>query len=234
MASYVMSDIHGEYDALMEMLKIIHFSEEDTLYIIGDVVDRGPKGVEILQFIMSTPNIIMILGNHEDMCLHFFEPDADQTVVRRWNRNGNFPTLAGFDRVSAGEKTRILDFIRSLPDELRVNVNGTCYLLVHGFPGKTTHERVWNRPKADEKPDIDENCRLIIGHTPVCEYVCPGSDEDMYVFSRNLSIRGDHFRILHAEGFTNIDCCVGYGLSASRLACLRLDDGAEFYVKVSK
>ncbi len=48
MATYVVSDIHGEYDTLMALLNKISFSEEDTLYILGDVVDRGREGVKIL------------------------------------------------------------------------------------------------------------------------------------------------------------------------------------------
>ena len=231
MATYVMSDLHGSFDALQEMLKLIDFSDSDTVYILGDVVDRGPKPVELLRFAMKTPGIRMILGNHEDMCLHFFEPDADQTIIRRWNRNGNFFTLKGLDTLTDEEKEETMDFIRSLKPQEELDINGTHYILVHGFLGNSTHEIVWNRPKIDTVPDLPPNTRLIIGHTPVCEFVCPGSDEEMYVYSRKLTERGDHFRILHAEGFTDIDCCCGYGFSAARLACLRLDDGAEFYVK---
>ena len=39
---YVMSDIHGCYEKYRQMLDLIRFCEEDTLYILGDVVDRGP------------------------------------------------------------------------------------------------------------------------------------------------------------------------------------------------
>ena len=46
---YVMSDLHGEYDKYLAMLKKIKFSDADELYILGDVVDRGKKPVEILQ-----------------------------------------------------------------------------------------------------------------------------------------------------------------------------------------
>ena len=41
-----MSDIHGQFDALMKMLEKIQFSDEDELYILGDVIDRGPKSME--------------------------------------------------------------------------------------------------------------------------------------------------------------------------------------------
>ena len=146
MATYIMSDLHGAFDELNEMLELIQFSQEDTLYILGDVVDRGDNGIEILQMVMKTPNIKMILGNHEYMLLQFFEPDADEKIKRRWNRNGNFTTLNGLDKVTPEEKKDILDFIRSMPSEIRINVNGTDYILVHGFLGETTHDRVWNRP----------------------------------------------------------------------------------------
>ena len=48
MATYVISDIHGEYGKFMELLDIIHFSDEDILYVLGDVVDRGKNPVKTL------------------------------------------------------------------------------------------------------------------------------------------------------------------------------------------
>ena len=56
---YCMSDIHGELDRFKAMLDLINFSSDDTLYIIGDVIDRHPGGVEILKIIKDTPNMFM-------------------------------------------------------------------------------------------------------------------------------------------------------------------------------
>lgn len=42
------SDIHGENDRFEQMLKLIDFSNADTLYILGDVIDRGVGGVDVL------------------------------------------------------------------------------------------------------------------------------------------------------------------------------------------
>lgn len=64
---YVISDIHGRYDQYLQLLKKINFSLEDDLYILGDVVDRGPEPIKVLQDIMQRPNVIFILGNHELM-----------------------------------------------------------------------------------------------------------------------------------------------------------------------
>jgi len=55
MAHYVMSDLHGEADRFHAMLKKIGFSEDDTLIILRDVVDRGPDGINLLLEIMNMP-----------------------------------------------------------------------------------------------------------------------------------------------------------------------------------
>lgn len=49
MSTYVMSDVHGLKDRYDAMLKALALKEEDTLYILGDVIDRGPDGIAILR-----------------------------------------------------------------------------------------------------------------------------------------------------------------------------------------
>ena len=65
MAIYCMSDIHGEYEKYIQMLELIELSDEDTLYVLGDVIDRGPGSVDILMDMMRRPNVIPLIGNHE-------------------------------------------------------------------------------------------------------------------------------------------------------------------------
>lgn len=64
---YVISDIHGCYDEYKKLLTKINFSEQDELYVLGDVIDRGQNPIKLLQDIMHHPNIMLILGNHEFM-----------------------------------------------------------------------------------------------------------------------------------------------------------------------
>lgn len=68
---YVISDLHGyPLEKLKELLETADFSENDFLYILGDVVDRnGDGGVEILVWLLSQPNVQLIVGNHEAMLL---------------------------------------------------------------------------------------------------------------------------------------------------------------------
>ena len=54
---YCMSDIHGDYEKYRRMLETIQLKETDTLYILGDVADRGPEQVSILLDMMKRPNV---------------------------------------------------------------------------------------------------------------------------------------------------------------------------------
>ena len=64
--TYVMSDIHGDYERYMKMLEAINLDEDkDTLYILGDVIDFGEGSMKILDDMSSRPNVYPIIGEHE-------------------------------------------------------------------------------------------------------------------------------------------------------------------------
>ena len=67
--TYVMSDIHGCYDEYQKMLKLINFSDDDSLFVLGDVVDRGEKPIEVLRDMSMRANVFPIIGNHEYMAV---------------------------------------------------------------------------------------------------------------------------------------------------------------------
>ena len=64
MATFAFSDLHAQYDLWKQIKEYI--KPEDTIYCLGDCVDRGDVGLEILNEVMETPNIILLRGNHED------------------------------------------------------------------------------------------------------------------------------------------------------------------------
>ncbi|MEI3147711.1 MAG: metallophosphoesterase [Merdibacter sp.] len=49
--------------------KQIDFSEKDTLYVLGDIVDRGSGSMKVLQDMMRRANVHGLIGNHELMCV---------------------------------------------------------------------------------------------------------------------------------------------------------------------
>jgi len=67
MAVWAIGDIQGCYDALQQMLQKIQFDERyDTLWLAGDLVNRGKKSLEVLEYLHSIKkNVRVVLGNHD-------------------------------------------------------------------------------------------------------------------------------------------------------------------------
>jgi serine/threonine protein phosphatase 1 len=58
-------DIHGCYDELLDLLDRIGPSDDDLLIPVGDMIDRGPKPVQVFNFFQSRKNTNALMGNHE-------------------------------------------------------------------------------------------------------------------------------------------------------------------------
>ncbi|MCO4759846.1 MAG: metallophosphoesterase, partial [Oceanospirillaceae bacterium] len=66
MSTYALGDIQGCFDQLLQLLERIEFSENDCLWIAGDLVNRGPKSLETLRFLKSLGSQVrIVLGNHD-------------------------------------------------------------------------------------------------------------------------------------------------------------------------
>ena len=57
---YVTSDIHGHYQKYKKIFDALPLREEDTLFVLGDVVDRGPEPMRILLDMMERPNVCLL------------------------------------------------------------------------------------------------------------------------------------------------------------------------------
>ena len=62
---FVIGDIHGCYDELMQLLEKMNVKEEDHIISVGDIVDRGPDSVKVYDFFRSRKNATVLMGNHE-------------------------------------------------------------------------------------------------------------------------------------------------------------------------
>ena len=237
--TYVMSDLHGEYEKYIQMLDIIGFSDEDTLIIDGDICDRGPRSAEIYLDVMKRDNVTVVKGNHDEMAeIHMewiFEEYVGQKIdvlrllSRRdlwwWFDNGGDRTLKSVSYESEEDRYRILDYIKSLPLYVTVDVAGKHYVIVHGGLGSfeegmsledvSGHDLMWTRPNFDGSYFDDGNTYLVIGHTPTL----------------TIDKRDGKGAIYHGKGnVIAIDCGAVFADRGGRLGCLCLDTGEEFYV----
>ena len=231
--TYCVSDIHGNYEGYIKLLEKINLSEEDTLYVLGDVVDRGTGGIKILQDMMMHYNIIPIIGNHEYMainCLKFLNQEITEESIAKlnegviqglleWQAVGGQATIDEFHKLRVGEKHDIIDYLEefSLCEEIRVR--GKDYVLVHAGLSNFSPERPLEGYHISEMifetPDYDrvyfKDKHLVTGHLPT--RCIEGNDGKNKIYKANNHIA--------------IDCGSGYD---GRIGCICLDSGEEFYV----
>ena len=224
--TYVLSDIHGHLPRFQAILNQIQLQPEDTLYVLGDVIDRNPQGIRILRQIMAMENAKMLLGNHEYMLLRALGRPYDDNIddgraLEHWYRNGGKVTHNHWKRLRKSLREEIFTYLLGLPLAYHVQVGETAYQLVHtalqeDFDGQLpylnpVHYAVWKRQALDAP--APEGFTLIFGHSATEHYQ---ENKPMAVWYGNSRI--------------GIDCGCGYASgSGGRLACLRLEDGAVFY-----
>lgn len=230
---YVVSDIHGEYDKLIDLLDKIKLKETDTLYVLGDILDRGPHPIKTLRKLMNMPNVICMVGNHELMaliCLEFLMKEITDMSIEEldeemldnlvtWQVNGSKSTINEFNQLDVKAKQEVIEFIKDFVVYEEVSVNDKDYLLVHAGLGNyspekeiedySLHELLWMR--ADYDVQYFENTYVVTGHTPT--QTIEGNSHPGYIYQQNNHIA--------------IDCGAHY--PGGRLAALCLDTGEEYY-----
>ena len=227
--NYVISDLHGRYDLFLRMLEKIRFSASDTLYLLGDAADRGPDGIPLLLDVMERKNVVMLLGNHEDMfrrVIQYHESKLSlltqleaQRAFHNWTvQNGGAVTWRAYLKLPAEKQSAIRDFLLALRLYLDLSVNGRRFLLAHAGVGDYQSEKrpedcslrelIWTR--MDYARIYYPDRYLVTGHTPtvLIDPTCRG-------------------KIYRKNNHVAVDCgAVFFGT----LGCFCLDTMEEIYV----
>ena len=216
---YAMSDIHGNFEKFEKILEKINFTENDNMFLLGDVIDRGADGIQILLDMMARKNIIPLLGNHEKMMLDsLFCDDDSYKNLDLWLQNGGAPTYQAFFKLSVFEQKMLFRYLTSFSRYAECQIENKNFVLVHGGlgnyrPGKklseySLDELLWTRIEM-KKRYFDDNTYLVVGHTPT------------------FMIKPGCTGILKIGNNINIDCGAGQG---GRLGCIELTSMKEYYV----
>ena len=126
--TYVMSDLHGNYKAYKRMLEKIDFQKDDMLYILGDILDRGPNPIKIILDLMERQNVEVIAGNHCVMACECFKflfqeitedslAQIDEDTIEKllnWQKNGGVATTDEFYKYDKETQKKIVEFISDL------------------------------------------------------------------------------------------------------------------------
>jgi len=231
---YVTADLHGyPLEKFLALLNKAGFTDEDFLYVLGDVIDRGSDGAELLRWLVYRDNAELILGNHEAMllgCEFLFQEVTEETLAAldtgklelldNWMKNGGAATATGLRKIAKEDGAvlaDILDYLRSAPLWTAVSAGRRDYLLTHSGLGNfredkkissyKAEELLWNRPTLQER--YFDEITVVFGHTPTGLFGAEYAD-----------------RMLQTDTWIDIDTGSGHG-GAPML--LRLDDGQAFY-----
>lgn len=243
---YVVSDVHGCLNNLEDVLKQAEFNEEkDVLYILGDIVDRGPRIWDTYLWVKERigKKVFMILGNHEDMLMNdVFSLKGQRIIAMRkkiqederkyveyFNKNRFISDQYGtIERLfkeghELDELVEMCEFFESLPLYYELDIYGMKYTLVHAFCEENIEDTnrmdfFWDRSLAEYPSYFCNGKTVIFGHTPTL------------LLTGKTNICDEQSEDKKSEKI-NIDCGCVYG---GNLALMRLEDRMVWYSKFER
>jgi hypothetical protein len=172
--TYAFSDLHGDeflWNCISNYLK-----PGDIAYCLGDVCDRGPDGIKMMQEILKDKRIIYLKGNHEEMLLNAI------TTYNLDGYSGEIKTLQDYLSLPQDEQDELKKQLEELPivtmwfhpnqitKVLLSHAGISCDNIYTWEQKKHFDNYLWGREhiKEDEwKNDIFPNVYIVHGHTPV-------------------------------------------------------------------
>lgn len=221
---FAVSDIHGCYDEYIKLLDKINFSDTDTLYVLGDICDRGDKPVEVYKDLMRRKNVHVIMRNHDYMLLQSIASllyGMENNSVSAWTDNGGKTTIEGILRLSNDEIAELIEYISSFSKYECLTIQDKKHVLVHSIPYDFKEDKpldeyeiddfLWERPDYAKRYFRYENTFFVTGHTPTRCIRKDGKDE-----------------IFKGNGHIAIDCGCVYG---GNLCAYCFETGEAVYLK---
>lgn len=185
---YCCTDLHGMWN-LWEQIKN-YCDDTDTIYFLGDAIDRGPYGIKIMKDLLMDKRVKYLLGNHEEFFIDvaplLLNMDREDLLKKKndflnlWICNGGVDTIVDFVSCTNSEQNWLLNELKQLTDfTVYVNKRNDIIYLCHAGtdPSYTTYDLTMfedNNPYTWDRnhiyrywKDDFNNCYVAHGHTPV-------------------------------------------------------------------
>ena len=248
------SDWHGCADPAMKVFD--YLKPDDTLYFIGDAIDRGNDGIKLMNKLLTDNRVVYLKGNHEE----FMEKSLPLLIEGRTDnmsdswlyQNGGYCTYNTIKHCSDESKMWYVNKIRQMPLEAKyTSPKGHTVIIEHAgyspfdMPHRT-HEPLWDRSHFYDNWDSNFNRNgldpdktfLVHGHTPV-QYLKfmygykdqgPKSKEELKIQyswdDPSIHYMPEIIRYCGGHKF-DIDMCT---IVSKRIALLDLDTFEEIYI----
>lgn len=180
MSKFILGDIHGSYATLMALIAKLPVTDYSDLVLCGDLIDRGPRSREVVEFVKSN-NIDCVKGNHEDLMIKSEEGEyiEHRPASYVWGMNGGDQTRDSYKGFEDQYKEH-LAWMKTLPLYLEYpevkNSDGRILVVSHSNIGKVwdwSNERrtlmsdqfentiMWDRYGQEDVPEIYN----VVGHS---------------------------------------------------------------------
>ena len=202
--AFVISDIHGMYQDFLKVLT--YWNRKDLLVILGDMIDRGPESLEVIQLVMKIKEhygdkVIVLTGNHDQLLIDFINDPFE--YGNNYQNNGGNDTIRSFTKDEsifyysfAARANKLLEnnaseieFIRKLP---RYHEFGKVLFTHAGFCSwrdcweETTDEQfIWIRDHYKHKNN--SGFVNVFGHTPT-QLINKDKSNDVWISEDKLYI----------------------------------------------
>ena len=185
---YVIGDIHGCKDKYEAMLEKLSPSEQDAVFVLGDVIDVGDDGIAILTDMMYRANIYPVLGEREYYAKKFLPlidekgssekaleslDGEEKEMLSKWLSMKSEKTIEAFLKLDSESKESLLDFLEEFADFEELEVKGKRFILTHAGIDNFDERDLYEHETEDfifAETDYNRiyfpEAYLVTGHTP--------------------------------------------------------------------
>ena len=169
MRQFVITDIHGEAEKLLDVLQQANFkNDEDQLICLGDLIDRGSNSKKVIDIMMTIKNLILLIGNHDLWCIEWM---LFKHASKFWKEVGGQQTIDSFCEIN--DMTPYINFFSNaipyyiddknrffthacIPDDLEAEI--FSFMMDRSLAKQILQKSIWKKYSYSE---------VFLGHTVI-------------------------------------------------------------------